>query len=72
MSKDKAPRVLTPWVTPCQCIFLNKVIRPNTTIQIYYMCLLLYITTCFGCPDQPSSFRCRIHKNKCTMIWYIC
>jgi hypothetical protein len=24
----------------------------------------LYTTTCFGCPDQPSSGICQIHKNK--------
>jgi hypothetical protein len=37
---------------------LKKVldIRPNTTIQIYYVSL----TACFGYPDQPSSGRCRI------------
>jgi len=22
----------------------------------------LYSATCFGCPEQPSSGRCRIHK----------
>ena len=27
--------------------------------------LLLYHTNCFGCPDQPSSGRCRIHRKTC-------
>ena len=37
------------------------IIRPNTTMQIWYNKLLLFVT-CFGCPDQPSAGRCRTHK----------
>jgi len=37
------------------------IIRPNTTIQIQYINLLLYSTVCFGRPYQPSSGKCRIH-----------
>jgi len=36
--------------------------------------LLLY-TTCFGCPDQPSSGRCRIKKKKIyrerDLLWWL-
>jgi hypothetical protein len=44
---------------------VNKVlnIRPNSTIQISDISLLLYTATCFGYPDQPSSGECRINKN---------
>ena len=38
------------------------IIWPNTTTQIWYSNLVLYTTTRFRCPDQPSSGRCRTHK----------
>jgi len=43
---------------------LKKVLNiwPNTTWQILYNSLLLYTATCFDCPDQPSSARCRTYK----------
>jgi len=49
----------------------NKVpiIRPNTIYRSSTINrLLLYTTNCFGCPDQPSSGRSRIHRKTCTDI----
>ena len=47
---------------PPPCLFLNKflIIRSNTTMQKQHNSPLLYITTCFGCPEQPSTGRCRV------------
>jgi hypothetical protein len=67
-------------VKPSRCAFVNTVliIQPNTTIQFWYIIPLVYTATCFGCPDQPSSGRCRIHKKNTkeerrpfTVLWII-
>jgi hypothetical protein len=41
------------WLLKFNKCVVNKVliIRPNTTIQIWYISLLLYTATSFGCPD---------------------
>ena len=46
-------------------VFLHTVliIRPNTTVEILRISLLLFTATCFGCPDRPLSGRCRMHRN---------
>jgi hypothetical protein len=53
--------VSCPQVTVSQLktVYRHKVpiIRPNTTHSIS-----IHTATCFGCPDQPPSSRCRIHK----------
>jgi hypothetical protein len=47
---------------PPPCVFINMllIIRPNTTMQMQYNSPLLYITTCFSCPEQSSAGRCRV------------
>jgi hypothetical protein len=46
------------------CYYKVLITRPNTTIRICRISLLLCTITCFGCPDQPSSAWCPIHKKK--------
>jgi len=49
--------------TVLRCLSQHNVNYPtkhNLTDLVYWS--LFHTATCFGCPDQPSSHRCRIHK----------
>jgi len=71
-----AKRILQRNIFFLKCV--NYLKKTHTHTHTHNKMVLLYTTTCFGCPDQPSSGRCLIQKKNVkgerplfTVVWII-